>query len=168
MPEIVHNTRSPEQWQIISKYIYFNGKTVLDLGCGYGDILAFCREAGAIVTGLERDMMVVVSAQRQHPGLNIRQGLAEFMPFGPFDVIICFSVLPYLAVPFDVLKDIWRNCKQALIECQYAGDGPGFAWLQNDDDMRRWLAEAGWQKIEAIGRTFVEGRDKFRTIWLCE
>jgi hypothetical protein len=87
---------------------------------------------------------------------------------GAYDIIICFSVLPYLSDPTATLHWIRNHSNQALIECQYSGDGPGFDWLKDDYDMQRWLEQAGFETIEPIGKTLVKDRDKYRTIWLCQ
>ena len=54
----VHNTRSPEQWKILSGAVDWNGKTVIDLGCGYGDILFMAHEHGAYCVGIDRNEQV--------------------------------------------------------------------------------------------------------------
>lgn len=181
----IHNTRSPEQWDIISKYIDFKDKTVLDLGCGYGDILFRCWAAGAkAATGIDNDRDILIrladfAKENKIPkddlflirfDLNRIDNLrfmfdkdADFFS----DIIICFSVLPYLKQPFTVLEWMQSHSKISLIECQLSGDGPGFGMIQTDDHMRDWLTLAGWQSVEAIGHTMVkEGRYK-RTIWMC-
>jgi hypothetical protein len=59
-------------------------------------------------------------------------------------------------------------CEISLVECQYAGDGPGFEDIENDNDFQELLWKAGFAWAQPIGRTFVKGRDKYRTIWYCK
>lgn len=165
----VHNVRSPEQWEIISRHIDFKDKTVLDLGCGKGDILIRAFEAGAEVVGIDRyEEIKWLNSNR--PEINIAVDDIEFMIIRHrVDIIICFSVLPYLKRPGNTLQWINRNSQIALIECQYAGDGPGLSFLTGNDAMREWLLAAGkFEKVQPIGHTLVEGRNKNRFIWRCE
>ena len=174
----VHNTRSPEQWRIISEHVEFDGKMVLDLGCGYGDLLWRAWDAGSdSILGVESDTeiqraigdiahefgtMVVSYRDRieDHTG-------AAALGHRQYDIIICFSVLPYLTDPTATLHWIHQHSTQALIECQLAGDGPGFDWLKGPQDMRRWLDSIGWERVERIGETVIEDRGCKRGIWLC-
>lgn len=179
----MHNKRANEQWQIISSHIDFDNKTVLDLGCGYGDILALCQQSGANVLGIEQDKeickylknnwILVINCDLekwiQKVSAKLDTSVLEWLeePVIHFDIVICFSVLPYLNNPDAVLRWIADHSDIALIECQYAGDGPGFSGIKNDNDMQKWLFEVGWQSAEAIGKTLVDYRNKYRTIWCC-
>ena len=168
----MHNTRSPEQWNIISKHVDFKDKTVLDLGAGYGDLLFKFSEARKIYA-VDKDTFPLHKRIAESDlrikiyGGNIDDMCKENPPFGNVDIIICFSVLPYLSHPFTVLEWIKEHSQIALIECQYFTDGPGSELIKNDNDMRALLSSVGWQSIEAIGKTLVEGRNKYRTIWRC-
>lgn len=177
----VHNTRSPAQWEIISKHVDFEGKTVLDLGCGHGDLLWRAWRAGAkSLEGVEKKLETDREIYKRLMGdlnaacdnlylmLEIENIIRATRQRGHYDVVICFSVLPYLQDPFTCLCWICDHSEQALIECQYSGDGPGFDWLKDDDDMRDWLEQAGFETVEPIGKTLVKDRDKYRTIWLCQ
>lgn len=167
---MAYNVRSPKQWAIISEQVDFQGKTVLDLGCGKGDILFRACDAGATTLGIDMDQNNVKHILDIRPEINVGVGDIEFMPAWPWiDIIICFSVLPYLKYPERLLEWINRKSKVAFIECQYSGDGPGFAFLTDNDAMREWLLAAGqFEKVQPIGHTFVEGRNKNRFIWMCE
>jgi SAM-dependent methyltransferase len=166
----IHNVRSPEQWEIISRHIDFKGKTVLDLGCGKGDILFRAFKAGAQVLGIDSDGANVKHNLEIHPEIKVVVDDIEFMILDrQVDIAICFSVLPYLKRPASTLEWINIHSEVALIECQYAGDGPGFAFLKGNGDMREWLLDVGqFKKVKVIGKTLVEGRNKKRYIWMCE
>ncbi len=164
----VHNVRSPQQWEIISRHVDFQGKKVLDLGCGGGDILCRAFEAGAIVAGVDQDKTNF--KKDVHPEIMRLEDDIETLGIYPHvDIIICFSVLPYLKRPDQMLNLLNFRSDFALIECQYAGDGPGFPFLLGNDEMQSWLLEVGqFEKVRTIGHTLVEGRDKKRFIWMCE
>lgn len=166
----IHNTRSPEQWKIISRHVNFKGKSVLDFGCGKGDILIRAFEAGAIVIGLDEDKANVEYIRGIQPQISvIRANLDSLRSAYPVNIAICFSVLPYLEKPKEFTRWINRISDIALIECQYVGDGPGFHFLKGNDEMEAWLLEEGqFQKVKVIGHTLVEGRNKKRFIWMCE
>jgi len=178
----VHNTRAPAQWEIISQYVDFDGKTVLDLGCGYGDLLWRAWAAGAkSIVGVDSNFEI----QKRLGEIAFNAGISMRIPDPPFvpewstirnyilqrnsgaDIIFCFSVLPYLKNAHDILKWIFSHSSVALIECQYQGDGPGPFYLRDDCDMRRWLDKVGFKTVEPIGKTLVEGRGAYRTIWMC-
>lgn len=179
----VHNTRAPEQWRIISEHVDFDDKTVLDLGCGYGDLLWRAWGAGAFqFWGIDYSSSIVKRGNdfaRKENDFTlvdfIERDIEKWIldvaeKFGDitFDIIICFSVLPYLADPVAALHWIREHSTQALIECQLAGDGPGFDWLKSSQDMRRWLDSIGWKSVERIGWTVIKDRGTSRGIWLCQ
>jgi trans-aconitate methyltransferase len=166
----VHNVRSPEQWEIISRHIDFKDKTVLDLGCGRGDILRFAFEAGATVVGIDKDEANVEYICNSPPEVvAVCDDIETIGIIPPTNIIICFSVLPYLIEPGYMLQWINQHSDVALIECQYAGDGPGFDFLTNNDEMETWLLEVGnFIKVKSIGYTLVQDRNKERHIWMCE
>ena len=172
----VHNTRSQEQWRIISKHIDFADKRVVDYGCGYADILRRALIIGGAkrCVGVDDDKHVInglldrFPRGRVDPGFRVyNQAVEKFVNHdADFDIAICFALLPYLDGPDDFLQNMKSTCGTALIECQYAGDGPGVETLKDDDDMEEWLG-CHWQHVEPIGKTLVTYRNKQRTIWLC-
>jgi predicted RNA methylase len=174
-------------WRQIKKRVKFKDKTVLDLGCGYGDFMHFALMAGAsFVTGVERDIMVAASASGRLTDFGYAMGKDFLMSSEDIDdmvsenldgltindaydsdIIMCFSCLPYLMFPEYALQWMRRHSDITLIECQYADDGPGFSYIKNDDDMIMLLAESGWHRIARTGRTHARIRDSYRTIWAC-
>lgn len=166
----IHNVRSPKQWEIISANVDFAGADVLDLGCGKGDILIRAFDAGAKVVGIDNEQRNIDYMYSVRPEVRGIFGDIErlLVNRSGSDIIICFSVLPYLLNPDYCLSWISRNSNIALIECQYDGDGPGLAHLSGNSDMERWLTRSGFERVEPIGHTLVEGRNKKRFIWMCE
>ena len=168
-----HNKRFPQQWEIVSKHVDFRDKSVLDLGCGYGDMFAAVCLAGGRGFGLEGNPTIGAAArlrmveQGVSPSLIWQmdiENIEESMPNSQWDVTICFSVLPYVDM-FNMLKWMSDHSKTALIEVQYKGDGPGY--ILNDAEMESIL-RSYWIFADNIGKTLVEYRNTHRTIWLCD
>lgn len=155
----VHNVRSPEQWEIIRKHIDVAGKIVIDLGCGYGDIMTFMAIAGAITEGVDVHAHLPNVAELD---------ICEFVKISGahYDIGVCFSVIPYLGHCIaDVLLWMRDYCDVSLIEIQYEGDGPGV--VRDDVAMREVLLKL-WPTAWPIGKTLVDGRNTYRTIWMCK
>lgn len=194
----IHNSRSPQQWEIIKKYVDFKDKTVLDIGFGYGDILLRCRHAKVKhIYGVDKEPSLVSrlgdiffnlptlsTLEYKQPGSTLAE--ADFVKYIPwdidYDIIICFSVLPYLKQPFTVLEWIKEHSQIALIEIQLFGDGPGsndwlrgqikenpeVTYLVDDEDVYLLLRAIGWKHVENIGVTVAEKDKNYdRAIWLC-
>jgi SAM-dependent methyltransferase len=175
-----HNKRAEEIWEQITPQVSFTGKTVIDVGCGYGDFsfLAYMANAGRI-DAIDINQKIIEKARIANeqyfggPGndvnfyiMNIERGDLKIM--NRYDIGICFSVLPYLNDPFFMLRKLSQLCHVLLLEVQYAGDGPGFTWVKNDDDLAYYIGQAGFTSFEPIGRTKVKQDRWERTIWLCQ
>jgi hypothetical protein len=87
------------------------------------------------------------------------------LPDTKVDIIICFSVLPYLKDSQYVLGWLSKSCQQALLEVQYKGDGPGT--IKNDSHAKS-IFKQHWHSVTPIGKTLVDYRNLYRTIWLCK
>lgn len=84
------------------------GRTIVDIGCGYGSYALRLRERGHEVTGLELDPGAVEQARGR--GLDVVQGDAASTPFDDdaFDTAILFEVLEHVAEPEQVLREALR------------------------------------------------------------
>lgn len=71
------------------------GLEVLDVGCGYGELMEALASSGCVMKGVEIDEKLVELAVAK--GLDVRQGVAENLPFpdASFDAVVCSVVLPY-------------------------------------------------------------------------
>lgn len=181
---MIYNKRFPDMWQMITKKINFKNKIVIDIGCGGGDMVNAVYKAGAkeiygFDTDLTNSILQFHSNVPKNVNLcqdNINEWDAEWpviwqnksLDYRHKDrIITCFSVLPYLDEP-DRLVRLFRNMAHVvLIEMQYRGDGPGKI-IKNDDEMYIWLKQQGFNTVQNIGKTYIEDRDKYRTIWRCE
>lgn len=74
------------------------GSEVLDVGCGTGDQLRRCREAGMRVTGVEPAARLRQAALAANPEVEVVDALAGELPFPDrrFDLVISIEVLRYL------------------------------------------------------------------------
>jgi hypothetical protein len=152
----------------------------LDLGCGYADLLWRCWAAGASeVWGLDQDIDIINRNARISAQMNVAdppvgficteiQSYMGLVPTSNPDVILCFSVLPYLSNIPRVLEWIYNHSHTALIECQLFGDGPGPEWLKTLGDLAALFRDVGWLHIQLLGSTYIPDRDKHRIIWMCE
>jgi SAM-dependent methyltransferase len=97
-----------------------DGKTVLDLGCGYGgNILAWAdRHPSASFVGLEPFPHVMQIAKRAARSFGTRNtrfvtGVGETLPFrdNSFDVIVTWDVIEHVRDPMRVMQEITRCLK---------------------------------------------------------
>lgn len=172
-----HNSRAELMFRAIEKSVDFMGKTVIDLGCGFGDMLPRVWKAGADeVIGVDQnketlmviaDKLIKAGFRRGQSNIILLNEFLEEYELPPADIAMCFSVLPYLTEPglFVEKLALYPLC---LIECQYWGDGPGPAYIKNDLDMADFLLENGFAKATNIGGTKVRPRNTYRTIWRCQ
>lgn len=172
-----HNKRALSIWSIISSGVEFKNKSVIDVGCGYCDIAWRMAKAGASVSAVDKDPLALKTCYekkvhyKQESISVLGHYLEEFLPYitEPYDIAICFSVLPYLSWNYDEALAILRDivARELIIELQYAGDGPGRVEIQNDGDMRI-LLENYYDNVTWLGATSVKENQHMRSLWRCE
>lgn len=179
MPPL-YNKRAGEMWDIISAHVDFAGKRVIDLGCGRGDLALRVSAMSAVrwVQAYDNNAECILDCESKKQSIKHRVTISfklddigeafHYKTLSSCDILICCSVLPYMPFASQFIDKMAHHAPMSIIECQYAGDGPGFPDIKDDDDMQTWLLSAGWSTVTPIGKTFVEGRDKWRTIWMCE
>jgi SAM-dependent methyltransferase len=182
------NIRAEAMWQVIRNNVNFYGKNVIDIGCGTGDFLWRVFEANAIhVQGIDKHperitVPTIILGERMLIGANnVLSGVGNNFPFDidtavmenflfqpKYQIGFCFSVLPYLENPLAALVWMRMNFNTLILEFQYAGDGPGLDYIHNDTEAEEFIRKAGFENVDSIGRTEIEIRDTYRTIWKCE
>lgn len=165
------NTRAEIMWRNISRHVDFRNKRVIDLGCGTGDFIWRAYVAGArFVVGVERTnndrlrllknegFCSIVESDINKHNINFTK---------PFDIAMCFSVLPYLDDIPATIRWMAENFDLSLIEAQYDPE-PFNVGVVSDRGMAQLLLNNGFKDVEPIGKSYVDYRDQWRTIWRCE
>lgn len=84
---------------------------VLDIGCGIGDFLAYCKKEGWKVSGLEPNEQARKLVLKNHQ-IEV-EDVSEIskLPNEQFDLITLFHVLEHVAEPKDMVSEILRILK---------------------------------------------------------
>lgn len=86
------------------------GVQVLDVATGPGYVAAAASARGADVIAVDFSLAMVVEARQRHPGLDIREGDAEALPFadGAFDAVVMNFGALHLAQPDLAFAEAFR------------------------------------------------------------
>ena len=92
------------------------GDKVLDVGCGTGALLQALSLSfpGVVLAGVDLSSeMLGVARSKIASSVKLRQGRAESLPFESkaFDIVVSTSILHYLRVPDDALREMKRVLK---------------------------------------------------------
>ena len=99
-------------FEVLEKHITPFSGSVLEIGCGRGDLLARLLQRGWDVTGIEPSLSSSRSALKKR--LNVHTSLLEEVHFksNRFDLVICISTLEHLINPKESLNRVRRWLKQ--------------------------------------------------------
>jgi 2-polyprenyl-3-methyl-5-hydroxy-6-metoxy-1,4-benzoquinol methylase len=94
-----------------------SGGRVLDVGCGYGDMLAETRSSVRI--GVDVNFDALVQAAARASGARFAMAAVERLPFksNTFDGVICSEVLEHLEHPATLADEIVRVTKPNGMYC---------------------------------------------------
>lgn len=149
------------------------GRSVLELGCGMGELCIACAQAGFTATGLDvSEVRIERLKLLENPNLKFNLGEATVLPFGDesFDVVVSMQLFEHLH-PNDIgihLAEIWRVLRTGgfyLFETPNRLTGPrdvsrffvntpqGFHLREYSiRDLAQILSTAGYGRIEIILR----------------
>lgn len=168
-----YNTRAEAMWRIIGQRVDFRQKNVIDLGCGHGEMLWRSYVAGAkTVCGIDKNFpdWLLGGIPRGFNFLQIDLDVSSRIDAEGFrleaDIGICFSVLPYLDDFKYFIQWMAETFPICLIEAQYEPE-PYNIGVSNDEEMYNLLRENGFEIAIPLGKTYVQIRDTYRTIFYC-
>ncbi|WP_266368186.1 class I SAM-dependent methyltransferase [Tellurirhabdus rosea] len=103
--------------------------TIMDIGCGNGNIARVLGGFGYSVLGVDIDPESIAEARKRNafPNVRFEQMDAESLPTaGEFDVLVCSEVLEHLDVPGSLVETAYRLLKPGgrLIVTVPNGHGP--------------------------------------------
>lgn len=91
------------------------GERVLEIGCGTGILSREMADRGLEVTGIDISTAMLDVARKNNRSSNITflcaDGANLPFPEAAYDVVVCFTVLEFVARPEDVITEAWRVLK---------------------------------------------------------
>lgn len=108
----------------VKKYIsenFFQGKTLLEVGCGYGDVGALFSQLGSRVTSSDVRVEHIAIAGGRHPELTCKIVDSDKEKINQkFDIIVHWGLLYHLTNIESHLADVTANCDYLLLETEVA------------------------------------------------
>jgi SAM-dependent methyltransferase len=127
---------------------------VLDVGCGYGNILVAC---GSDSAGVDPDRAAIRQCRKN--GLNAVYGFAEEVPFrsGTFDTVTAISVLEHVDDVGKTLSEarrVLRTGGTIIVKTPYAYDSNAWTHWQHKrcftlDSLAQWFGLSGFAVRDA-------------------
>jgi SAM-dependent methyltransferase len=137
---------------------FFLKKTLLEVGCGYGDIGNVFSKLGAEVTCSEARPHHLKVIRRRYPEVSVVQAdLDSEWPFKEFDIVIHMGVLYHLSSYIEPIKNACRSCRHMILETEVSdSDDPTYAPLVKEGGFDQALNGTGIRPsadaIEAVLR----------------
>ena len=107
--KIIRNRAIKNKYHILEKYS--DGKNLLDIGCGTGEFLLFCKKSGMIVTGIEPNEKARNFAITTNNIPVFDENELEVIPSASFDIITMWHVLEHVHNLNDRLQKIGQLIK---------------------------------------------------------
>jgi 2-polyprenyl-3-methyl-5-hydroxy-6-metoxy-1,4-benzoquinol methylase len=165
-----------ETEEVVWSATKWTGKTVLDIGCGTGEIIAGIKDRGAAnVIGIDYAESAIEIAKRRHNNEDtnfLNQSLDDFVidPSnfeGGLDVVISLGTIEHMDSPDLALKkmlSMLKNTGELIITCPYFINIRGIIWMSlallldvpmsltdkhfiSPFDIRKWLLGTGFSIV---------------------
>jgi len=117
------------RYQCLSEITDLSDKSVLEVGCGFGDLGVYLKQKYQQVqyTGIDISSRMIEEGIRAYPGLDLKhENVLEMQSEGRFDVVLAQGI-------FYLLGDDAESKMQELIEKMYslANDAVGFSAISS-------------------------------------
>jgi trans-aconitate methyltransferase len=87
-------------------------ETILDVGCGTGELTSKISNRGSIVSGLDSSSAMLDVAREEHPHLNFIHGdIVTFSGETPFDAVFSNAALHWIQQPEQAIQSIFANLR---------------------------------------------------------
>lgn len=100
----------------------YDVKSILDVGCGFGQVVRQCLELGYQVKGIDISKWVIETYLKDlHEQDTVFQSPSSSLPFSDniFDLVVSFNLLEHIATSEvkKTLREIWRVSKKHTFHC---------------------------------------------------
>lgn len=110
------------RYRVLSEVMNLSGKSVLEVGCGFGDLGAYLRQKyeGVQYTGVDISSRMIEEGQKANPGLLLYQAnVLEMDPSQQFDVVLAQGIFYLLgnnaeAKMHRLIEEIFSLARQAV------------------------------------------------------
>lgn len=147
-----------------------NGKSVLDLGCGYGWHCKYAAENGAMqVLGIDQSEKMIVEAEKRNGAETIEYRICNLQdyeyPVEAFDLVVSNLVLHYIEDLDKVYQKVYRTLKPGgtflfNIEHPVFTAGVNQQWISEGERNLYWPVdryyEPGERKTDFLGHEVVK------------
>jgi len=124
------------------------GETVLDLGCGTGELAAKIAGTGATVIGIDSDPAMIEAARQRLPGADIRVADAhDFTVEQPVDAVFSNAALHWMPSSVEVLgcvSDALRGGGRFIAEMGATGNVAAITGAMDQACREAGLPERSW------------------------
>ena len=117
-PKVSAHMRREHQVRYELTLPYAQGKTVLDLGCGYGYCAAMLAQTAKAVTGVDLNSQAIDVARDRYRHVTnlefIQANILDFLEATTltFDIVVLFEVIEHVEAQEELLRRIWQATKE--------------------------------------------------------
>jgi SAM-dependent methyltransferase len=127
------------RFSILTSQVDLEGQSILDIGCGFGDLNYFLKRRlrSYVYHGIDLVDELVDEGRRRHPEAWVKFSCGDFLAEAPrmFDYIVGSGIFNYRLSEEDNYDYIERTLRKAMDEC---GTGVAFDFLSDRVDFQKY------------------------------